>query len=204
MLASIGFDVRAPELSPHAARPSLHMFTEARPGSTVGAQQLSAVTWSVVFDDVELSAAEIARLARQARPMVESHGRWVAIDRLDLERAAAALSEREADHPADRCRDPAPEHRSRWVRTRRWRRRPRRQLGHERSSTARTIRRWRSTSRPSTSPARSARTRRRRWHGSDSSTPASSAGASPSTWGSARHRRCWPTSRAPLRAAPRS
>ena len=26
--------------------------------------------------------------------MVESHGRWVAIDRLDLERAAAALSER--------------------------------------------------------------------------------------------------------------
>ncbi len=28
--------------------------------------------------------------------MVQSHGRWVAIDRLDLERAAAALSEREA------------------------------------------------------------------------------------------------------------
>ena len=96
MLAAIGFDVRAPELAPHSARPTLHMFTEARTGSTVGAQQLSAVSWSVLFDDVELSAAEIARLARQARPMVESHGRWVAIDRLDLERAAAALSEREA------------------------------------------------------------------------------------------------------------
>ena len=72
------------------------MFTEARPGSTVGVNQLSNVSWSVVFDDVELSATEIARLARQARPMVESHGRWVAIDRLDLERAAAALSERES------------------------------------------------------------------------------------------------------------
>jgi superfamily II DNA or RNA helicase len=96
MLAAIGFDVRAPELARHTARPSLHMFTEARPGSKVGAQQLSAVTWSVVFDDVELSAAEIARLSRQARPMVESHGRWVAIDRLDLDRAAAALTEREA------------------------------------------------------------------------------------------------------------
>ena len=96
MLSSIGFDVRAPELSRRAARPALHMFTEARPGSTVGVNQLSNVSWSVVFDDVELSATEIARLARQARPMVESHGRWVAIDRLDLERAAAALAERES------------------------------------------------------------------------------------------------------------
>jgi len=96
MLSSIGFDVRAPELSPRSARPALHMFTEARPGSSVGINQLSNVSWSVVFDDVELSATEIARLARQARPMVESHGRWVAIDRLDLERFAAALSERES------------------------------------------------------------------------------------------------------------
>jgi len=96
MLSSIGFDVRAPQLSLRSARPALHMFTEARPGSTVGVNQLSNVSWSVVFDDVELSATEIARLARQARPMVESHGRWVAIDRLDLERAAAALSERES------------------------------------------------------------------------------------------------------------
>ena len=96
MLSSIGFDVRAPELSRRAARPALHMFTEAKPGSTVGVNQLSSVSWSVVFDDVELSATEIARLARQARPMVESHGRWVAIDRLDLERAAAALAERES------------------------------------------------------------------------------------------------------------
>jgi superfamily II DNA or RNA helicase len=96
MLASIGFDVHAPELAGRAARPSLHMFTEARPGSTVGVNQLSSVSWSVLFDDVELSAADIARLARQARPMVQSHGHWVAIDRVDLERAAAVLAEREA------------------------------------------------------------------------------------------------------------
>ena len=99
------------------------------PGSTVGVKQLSDVTWSVVFDDVELTAAEIARLARQARPMVESHGRWVAIDRLDLERAAAALVRTRVGHAADRRRDPPPEHRSRRIGPRRRRRRPRRQLG---------------------------------------------------------------------------
>ncbi len=96
MLSSIGFDVRAPELAPRAARPALRLFTEARAGATVGVDQLSDVSWSVVFDDVELTAAEVARLARQARPMVASRGRWVAIDRLDLERAAAALSDRES------------------------------------------------------------------------------------------------------------
>lgn len=95
MLASIGFDVRAPELKARPARPALHMFTEVRAGSTVGANQLSNVRWSVVFDDVELSAAEIARLAKQARPMVQSRGAWVEIDRIDLERAAEALAERE-------------------------------------------------------------------------------------------------------------
>jgi superfamily II DNA or RNA helicase len=95
MLAAIGFDVRAPQLSLRPARPALHMFTEVRAGSTVGANQLSNVRWSVVFDDVELTAAEIARLAKQARPMVQSRGAWVEIDRLDLERAAEALAERE-------------------------------------------------------------------------------------------------------------
>ena len=94
ILASIGFDVRAPELSRRSAKPSLHMFTEARAGSTVGAHQLSNVSWSVLFDDIELTAADIARLAKQARPMLQSRGRWMSIDRVDLERAAAALAER--------------------------------------------------------------------------------------------------------------
>ncbi len=96
LLASVGFEVRAPELSRHAVKPSLHLFAEARAGSMVGANQISAVTWSVHFDDVELTAADIARLVAQAKPLLLSRGKWIAIDRVDLEQAAAALSEREA------------------------------------------------------------------------------------------------------------
>jgi superfamily II DNA or RNA helicase len=95
-LASIGFDVQAPELSRRKARPALRLFAESPPGSIVGAHQLSTVAWSALFDDVELSAADVARLARQARPLVRSRGRWVEIGRLDLEKAAAALAERAA------------------------------------------------------------------------------------------------------------
>ena len=62
----------------------------------VGAHQLSNVAWSVLFDDVELTAAEVARLARQARPLVRSRGQWVEVDRADLEKAAAILAERES------------------------------------------------------------------------------------------------------------
>src|SRR5690606_2669702 len=46
------------------------------------------------FGDVELTAAEVARLANEARPMVQSRGRWVELDRVDLKEAAAALAER--------------------------------------------------------------------------------------------------------------
>jgi SNF2 family DNA or RNA helicase len=60
----------------------------------VGASQLSNVRWSVVFDDVELTAAEVARLATAARPLVKARGRWVELDRIDLKEAAAALAER--------------------------------------------------------------------------------------------------------------
>jgi SNF2 family DNA or RNA helicase len=60
----------------------------------VGANQLADVRWSVLFDDVELDAAEIARLAAEARPLVKSHGHWVEVDHADLAAAAAALAER--------------------------------------------------------------------------------------------------------------
>ena len=62
--------------------------------SVVGANQLADVRWSALFDDVELTAADIARLAKEARPLIRSGGRWVAIDRADLNEAAAALAER--------------------------------------------------------------------------------------------------------------
>ena len=94
-LAAVGFDVRVPRLSRRRATPSLRLFAEPRAGSVVGAHQLSNVAWSVLFDDVELTAADVARLARQARPLVQSGRGWVAIDKADLEQAAAALAERE-------------------------------------------------------------------------------------------------------------
>ena len=94
-LAAVGFDVRVPALSRRKATPSLRLFAEATAGSVVGAHQLSNVAWSVIFDDVELTAAEVTQLARQARPLVRSRGGWVEVDRVDLEQAAAALAERE-------------------------------------------------------------------------------------------------------------
>jgi superfamily II DNA or RNA helicase len=94
-LATVGFDVRLPALSRRKARPSLRLFAEATAGSTVGAHQLSNVAWSVLFDDVELTADDVRRLARQARPLVQSRGRWIEVDRFDVQQAAAALAERE-------------------------------------------------------------------------------------------------------------
>ena len=95
-LEAAGFEVRVPALSRRKASPSLRLFTEISGNSVVGAHQLSNVRWSVVFDDVELTAAEIARLATEARPLVQSHGKWIELDRVDLKEAAAALAERAA------------------------------------------------------------------------------------------------------------
>ena len=93
-LLAAGFDVRVPALSRRRPTASLRVFAEAASTSVVGANQLADVRWSAVFDDVELTAADIARLAKEARPLIRSGGRWVAIDRADLNEAAAALAER--------------------------------------------------------------------------------------------------------------
>lgn len=92
-LESAGFDVRVPALSRRKPTPSLRLTTESS-DTVVGAHQLADVRWSAVFDDVELSAAEISELAAEARPLVRSRGRWVELDRADLAEAAAALAER--------------------------------------------------------------------------------------------------------------
>jgi len=95
-LAAAGFEVRIPGAS--ARRPSPRLRLEADPSTgagKVGANQLSKVRWSVLFDDVELDAAAIARLTAQARPMVRAKGRWVELDHDDLEAAARALAERQ-------------------------------------------------------------------------------------------------------------
>ncbi|MCU1430176.1 MAG: Helicase, family [Actinomycetia bacterium] len=93
-LQAAGYDVRVPAMSPRNATPSLRLFVDASSASAVGANQLANVHWSAVFDDVELTAEDIARLAREARPLIRSGGRWVAIDRADLKAAAEALSAR--------------------------------------------------------------------------------------------------------------
>ena len=93
-LEAVGFDVRVPALSRRKPSAGLRLFTEPAGETLVGAQQLSNVRWSVVFDDVELTAEQITRLADEARPLVRSRGKWVELDHVDLKEAAAALAER--------------------------------------------------------------------------------------------------------------
>ena len=122
-LAGVGFDVRVPALSRRKATPSLRLFAEATAGSVVGAHQLSNVAWSVLFDDVELTAAEVAP-ARQAGPTARAVARRLGRGRPGRPRAGRRRARRaRARHAAHRRRDPAPQHRSRRLRARRWRRR---------------------------------------------------------------------------------
>jgi hypothetical protein len=95
MLVAAGFEVRVPPMKRRKAKPGLRITATEGQETVVGAQQLSSVQWSAVFDDVELTAEDITRLAAESRPLVKSHGRWVEVDRADLEAAAAALAERE-------------------------------------------------------------------------------------------------------------
>ncbi len=94
VLEAAGFDVRVPPLSRKKSTPSLRLTAEDAEESVVGAQQLANVRWSAMFDDVELSAADIAKLAQQAKPLVQSRGQWIELDQADLAEAAAALAER--------------------------------------------------------------------------------------------------------------
>ena len=93
-LQAAGYEVRAPALSRKKPSPSLRLTSEEAQESVVGAQQLANVRWSVVFDDIELTAEEISKLATEARPLVKSRGRWIELDQADLAEAAAALAER--------------------------------------------------------------------------------------------------------------
>jgi SNF2-related domain/SNF2 Helicase protein/Helicase conserved C-terminal domain len=93
-LRAAGFDVMLPRVSHRKPSPQLRLFAEAIGPSQVGVRQLANVRWSVLFDDLELTAAEISQLAKEAQPLVQVRGRWVHIDRADLTAAAAALAER--------------------------------------------------------------------------------------------------------------
>jgi superfamily II DNA or RNA helicase len=94
-LESAGFEVRVPSLSRRRPAAALRLTADDN-DSLVGAQQLTAVSWTAMFGDVELTAADVQRLALQARPLVQSRGKWVALNHADLAEAAAALAERSA------------------------------------------------------------------------------------------------------------
>ena len=95
VLEAAGFTVRVPKLAKKRSTPRLQLLAEAFGGeSVVGAQQLSRVQWSVAVDDVSLDAAAIRKLALQARPLVQTKGGWVELDKADLEAAAEALAAR--------------------------------------------------------------------------------------------------------------
>jgi hypothetical protein len=97
VLVAAGFEVRLPAISRRKPTARLHLVADSVTGpSRVGINQLSHVRWSVLFDDVEVTASEIARLAAQARPLVRAGGRWVELAHADLSQAAAALAERAA------------------------------------------------------------------------------------------------------------
>ncbi len=93
-LHQAGFEMRVPKLAPTSAVATLRLTALDAGEAAVGAQQLANVRWSVMFDDVELTAEDVARLAAEARPMVQSHGQWVEIDKVDLDAAAEALDQR--------------------------------------------------------------------------------------------------------------
>jgi superfamily II DNA or RNA helicase len=98
VLQSAGFEVRVPGASWTRPAPRLRLEAAGSVGpARVGPNQLSKVRWSVLFDDLELDAAAIARLTAQARPLVRTKGRWVELERADLEAAAKALAERSGE-----------------------------------------------------------------------------------------------------------
>ena len=148
----------------------------ARPGSVVGAHQLSNVAWSVLFDDVELTAAEIAAPRPPGAP-ARAVARPLGRGRSGRSRTGRRRARRaRVGHAADRRRDPAPQHRSRRVRAAAAASSSTATAGPTTSSAAPATRRWRRSPSRRASPASCAPTRPRRWRGSASSTPAELGG----------------------------
>ena len=193
-LEAAGFDVRVPALVAPQPTPSLRVFVDATSESVVGANQLANVRWSAVFDDVELTAADIARLAHEARPLIR-FGRALGRDRPRRPAGGRRGARRTRQHDAALGRgDAAPRARSSKARRSRAASRSSVAVGRPTCSRPRPTCRPRPRSPPPASSASCAATRPRRSRGSASSTRPGSADVSRSTWASARRRRCSPTS----------
>ncbi|MGH9213507.1 MAG: DEAD/DEAH box helicase [Acidimicrobiales bacterium] len=99
VLLAAGFGVRVPAVATRRPSPRLQLTADPPTGGPrVGVRELSRVRWSVLFDDLELDADELARLTAESRPMVQLKGRWVALDRADLDAAAQVLAQHQATH----------------------------------------------------------------------------------------------------------
>ena len=191
-LAAAGFDVRVPELSLHRPKPMLRVFADSTSSTAVGASQLADVRWSALFDDVELSAADIARLAKEARP---SSARVVAGSR-----STALIST--PRRPRSRSAPQPPDSRAPTCSASPWVSRGRHSpvgspspVGVGRQTCSRRLR----TSRANRPTLREGSlvncgvTRRRRSRGCASSIRRASGDAWPSTWDWGRRRPCWRT-----------
>ena len=94
MLEACGYKLCFPDLSHHRPAPALRITALDATDSAVGADQLANVRWSAVFDDVELSVEDIRNLAQESRPLLKTRGRWMELDRTDLNAMMQALEER--------------------------------------------------------------------------------------------------------------
>jgi len=192
-LVAAGFDVRVPDMSTRRPKPSLRVFADTSSSTAVGASQLADVRWSAVFDDVELTAADIARLAREARPLIHSAAGGSPSTRPTSTRRPLRSP---SVSPRPSCRAPTCSA----------------SLSASRDRRSPVASRWKAAGGPPicwpppptcpappsvrrrASSANSAATRPRRWPGSASSTRPASAAASLSTWASARRPPCSPIS----------
>ena len=126
-LVAAGFDVRVPALSRRRPTPALRVFADEPSVSAVGANQLANVRWSALFDDVELTAADIARLAKEAAT-TDPRWRTVGRDRPGRSERGRRRARRAGHHnPAVGSPDAPPRARPRglaafgWDLRRRWR-----------------------------------------------------------------------------------
>ena len=96
LLEGAGFAVQVPSIARSSPTARLRLDASSSDGpSLVGTAQLAQVRWSAVIDDVELTAADVRRLAAQARPLIESRGQWVTLDHDTLRQLASALADRD-------------------------------------------------------------------------------------------------------------
>lgn len=96
LLQQAGHPVLMPAslVKPAALRVGMRLSPAGSGPSLFGLHQIVAVRWDVALGDSPLTLDELRHLARQKRPLVQMHGRWVRVD----ERTLAAVLRRIEQH----------------------------------------------------------------------------------------------------------